>query len=150
MKNYTKAIAAVVILAAGWAIGMAANRETRIVENIHFVRSFTEEHLTARQRAWLGALEWCESRGDGTAVNWADRDGTPSFYWFQFKPATFKAYGEKYGLIPTGLTLGGTMLEMESYATTQKIVVTMISDTDVKWSQEFPACVKKLGTPPKD
>jgi hypothetical protein len=150
MKNYQKAIAMAAILAVGFAIGIISNRSFTKIET-KIVKSFVEEHLTARQRSWLGALEWCESRGGGLdTINLVDKDGTPSYYWYQFKPSTFKAYGEKYKLIPEGLTLGGTMLAMENYDTTLKIVATMISDPDVKWANEFPGCVKKLGAPPKD
>lgn len=146
MKNYKKVIVWVMILAIGFAAGATTkNVETKIV------KSFVEEHLTARQRAWIGALEWCESRGGGLdTINWHDKDGTPSYYWFQFKPATFKAYGEKYKLIPEGLTLGGIMLAMEEHETMLRIVATMVTDPEVKWANEFPGCYAKLGVPPKD
>jgi hypothetical protein len=111
----------------------------------------TEEwaKLTHKQFVWMMSLEWCESKGSGAAINPKDRDGTPSYYWDQFKPETFRGYGEKYGLIEKGKTIEEIHVLMKSYLLTEQIMVNMISDPDVKWSHEFPACTAKLGNPPK-
>ena len=60
--------------------------------------------LTHQQKVWINALEWCESRGKKDAINPNDLDNTPSYYSFQFKPSTFKQYGEKYGVIKKDLS----------------------------------------------
>lgn len=105
--------------------------------------------LTHEQEVWLYALEWCESRGVKTAVNPEDRDGTPSFYSFQFKPATFLNYGIKYGVIAA--TTSPTELSelLKSYEAQREIVTHMISDKSVNWHQQFPDCVRKNGLPPR-
>lgn len=43
-----------------------------------------------QQEIWMAALEWCESRGNNSAINWYDKDGTASYYAFQFKPGTLR------------------------------------------------------------
>lgn len=105
--------------------------------------------LNHRQEVWLYVLEWCESQGRPEAVNQVDRDGTPSYYSFQFKPSTFRFYGEKYGVIEKGLSEADLMEKLKSYELQREIVKNMIFDNTVKWTQQFPDCVKKYGLPPK-
>ena len=109
--------------------------------------------LTHPQRIWLGALEWCESHGVVTAINPKDKDNTPSYYSFQFKPGTFRGYGEKYGLIEIGKTDAEIKELMKNYKLTVLIMEQMILDKDIKpivWRNSlFPGCTAKLGTPPK-
>lgn len=94
------------------------------------------------QSVWISALEWCESQGKPTAVNAKDRDGTPSYYSFQFKPDTFEAMKARYGI--EGV--------IESQETQQAILEAMVLDRSIKnaeWGNSlFPGCVKKLGYPP--
>ena len=109
------------------------------------------EKLTHAQFVWLGALEWCESRGQGVkAVNPKDKDGTPSYYWWQFKPETFKAFGEKYGLFEKGKSIAEIKELMKGYLLTVQVMVNMIPDKAVDWDNEFPGCVAKLGPPPQN
>lgn len=105
--------------------------------------------FTHQQELWLASLEWCESKGDNTAVNPADLDGTPSYYAFQFKPSTFKWLGEKYGVIESGKTHDEVMELMKRYELQKAIVEYMMEDPTTKWSNQFPGCVRKLGWPPK-
>lgn len=98
--------------------------------------------LTHAQQVWKGALEWCESRGKTGAINPKDRDGTPSFGGFQFKPSTLQYYAEKYN-VPTATS---TM----DYATQSAVVDQMILHrAEIDWSWQFPDCVKRLGYPPR-
>lgn len=98
--------------------------------------------LTHAQQVWKGALEWCESRGKIGAVNPKDRDGTPSYGSFQFKPSTLQYYAEKYN-VPTATS---TM----DYATQSAVVDQMILHrAEIDWSWQFPDCVKRLGYPPR-
>lgn len=98
------------------------------------------DRLSNHQRdIWLANLEWCESRGIPEAINPFDSDGTPSFGAFQFKPSTFKYYQEKY-------QLAGSLMD---YAAQLDILKRMIDDPEVKFDKEFPACIKKIGFPPK-
>ena len=106
-----------------------------------------KKELSHRQKAWLGALEWCESRGNPEAVNKKDRDGTPSYGILQFKPSTFKYYGERYG-IGEQLELGFSPDGYMNPDGQEFIVEQMIIRGDVDWNQQFPDCVKKLGKPP--
>lgn len=105
--------------------------------------------LTHEQEVWLYALEWCESRGVKTAINPEDKDGTPSYYSFQFKPATFLNYGLKYGVIPATTSPAELSELLKSYDHQREIVSNMIHDKSVNWHQQFPACVRKNGLPPR-
>lgn len=105
--------------------------------------------LTHRQMVWSYTLEWCESRGVIEAVNKKDRDGTPSYYSYQFKPGTFRFYGELYGVIPKGLKDEEIMEKIKVYDLQRAIVVEMIlHQEDIDWKNQFPDCVKKYGKPP--
>ena len=99
--------------------------------------------LTHAQTVWKSALEWCESNGKKDAVNPVDRDGTPSYYSFQFKPSTFAAYAAKYGIEG----------DISDYEAQSAIVTGMILDESLGYDdwryREFPGCVAKLGAPPR-
>jgi len=102
-----------------------------------------------RLEVWLSVLEWCESGGKGVkAVNPKDKDGTPSYYFFQFKPSTFKAYGIKYNLLKESISDEEVFKCMENYELTKQIVRLMVQDKQVNLSNEFPACLRKIGNPP--
>lgn len=106
--------------------------------------------LTHQQQIWRGALEWCESRGKNTAINAVDRDGTPSYYAFQFKPNTLRYYGERYGLIAKGKSDAEIMELLAHYEIQSAIVDKMILDPTTVWEKQFSECVRKLGRPPKN
>jgi hypothetical protein len=105
--------------------------------------------LNHEQEVWLHALEWCESGGRVTEINKKDVDGTPSYFSFQFKPSTFKAFGIKYGLF--GNSIGDIEIKnkLADYNLQKKIVSFMINDTQVNWRREFPDCTRRLGFPPR-
>lgn len=104
---------------------------------------------THQQEVWRYVLEWCESRGVQTAVNPNDRDNTPSYYSFQWKPSTFRYFGEKYGLIEKGLTSEEIMEKMKDYGLQVLILNEMIGEREkINWTQQFPDCVRKYGPPP--
>lgn len=107
------------------------------------------EIVTHAQDTWERALEWCESRGLLEAVNPNDLDGTPSWYSWQWKPETFKSYGEKYLVIEPGLDAKTIKERMKQYKTQKLILDNMVNDPAIKWEHEFPGCVKKIGRPPK-
>jgi hypothetical protein len=103
-----------------------------------------------RLETWITSLEWCESAGIPEAINPRDRDGTPSYYSFQWKPATFRQYGERYELIEKGLSDAQIMAIMKDYELSREIVRKMVDDPKVKWENEFPSCItKKVGLPPR-
>lgn len=103
-----------------------------------------------RLETWLSALEWCESQGVGTAINPEDLDGTPSYFWYQFKPSTFVGFGKQYGLIASSTTAASALEnEMKDYELTREIVRRMARDPGVNMWNQFPWCMKKLGPPPK-
>lgn len=88
----------------------------------------------------MSALEWCESNGDNSAINPKDLDGTPSYGAFQFKPSTLEYFASKYGVATTTLM---------DYETQRAVVEQMILHRkEIRWTQQFPWCVKKLGLPP--
>lgn len=103
---------------------------------------------THQQDVWISVLEWCESKGDNTAINPQDSDGTPSYYAFQFKPHTFKSYGIKYGLLRDDLEPEDYMNLLSIYEYQHEIVTRMVGDSEVDWHQEFPKCVQIYGLPP--
>lgn len=99
--------------------------------------------------AWIQRLRMCESSGIDEKINPKDTDGTPSYYAFQFKPSTFRMYAIRYKLISKFTPNSEIMKMIRSYEIQKEIVEKMIEDPKVKWRNEFPACVKKLGYPPK-
>ena len=109
--------------------------------------------LTHQQHIWVGALEWCESRGIYSAINKVDKDGTPSYYSFQFKPGTFRYYAEKYGVIRKGHSDTEIMELMKQYNFQLATIEHMVVDPSITantWRYSlFPGCTAKLGTPPK-
>lgn len=107
------------------------------------------ELLTHAQEIWISALEWCESRGRPEAVNPLDRDGTPSYYSYQFKPSTFRTLGETYGVISKGRSHDEIMELIKDTSLQRAIVRGMIKDTTTVWEQQFPGCVRKIGRPPQ-
>ena len=103
-----------------------------------------------RLETWLSALEWCESRGVGSAINEVDRDGTPSYYWYQFKPETFLGFGIAYGLLDASTTPEkAAELMRTDYDLTRDIVRHMAQDPSVDLRRQFPDCINtKIGMPP--
>ena len=102
-----------------------------------------ERKLTHAQEVWISALEWCESRGDPKAINPKDRDGTPSYGSFQFKPSTLDYFAKHYGIATTSV--------MDTDVQHAVIEAMVLDAKDVNWSQQFPDCVKrKVGYPPKN
>lgn len=102
--------------------------------------------LTHQQRAWLGALEWCESGGNPKAINPKDKDNTPSYGILQFKPSTFNYFSGLYNItvpIPVAPAMAYMNPEVQIL-----IVEQMIIREEVNWHQQFPACTSKLGLPP--
>ncbi len=104
--------------------------------------------LTHQQETWVSALEWCESRGNPTAVNPQDRDGTPSYYSFQFKPETFLAFGKLYGILPSRTSLSDVKDKLIKDTTLQRAITErMLLDLTLDLKGQFPDCVRTLGLP---
>lgn len=101
-----------------------------------------EPQLTHAQEVWMGALEWCESRGKIGAINPKDRDNTPSYGAFQFKPSTLTGYAKLYGVALASTTV---MAYEDQHAVLTQMI---LHRTEIDWSQQFPACSKALGRPP--
>jgi hypothetical protein len=111
-------------------------------------RQIWSADLTHEQTVWLHALEWCESSGIPSKINRKDLDGTASYFSFQFKPSTFKAFGIKYGLFGRGITDAEVKNRLDDYNLQKKMVSLMINDRQVNWRREFPDCARRLGPPP--
>ena len=102
-------------------------------------KEISEEKLMQDRETWLEDLVMCESSGRPEAINPKDVDGTPSYGLLQFKPSTFEMYIKRYKMT-------GELMDEE----VQKAIVRkMMDDEKVKWQNEFPDCVKRLGTPPQ-
>lgn len=112
--------------------------------------------LSHAQETWIRALEWCESRGNPYAVNPEDADGTPSYGSWQFKPETFWYYAEKYDVEP--LYAASAIQEVEDPSDRffhlrrdnqyQVLKAMVLHREEIRWTSQFPGCVKKLGPPP--
>lgn len=132
-----------------WAIPDVSRENTPIATST-VSRETPPDEPDHRLEVWLSALEWCESQGNGEAVNPNDLDGTPSYFWYQFKPGTFWAYGNQYGLLPAGATRDGILeKEMKDYELTRDIVRHMAQDPAVDMWGQFPGCMRKIGAPSK-
>ena len=103
--------------------------------------AYSTKKLTHQQEVWISALEWCESRGKPEAINPKDRDNTPSYGSFQFKPSTLDYYAKIYGIATT------TVMDSDVQ---RRVVEAMVLDgKNINWSQQFPDCVlHKVGRPP--
>ena len=109
---------------------------------------YTAGELPHRQEVWVHALEWCESSAM-EKINPNDKDNTPSYYFWQFKPDTFKEKAEKYGVIEKGQGKDKIMVLLKDYELQHKTINAMVRDgKNQNWGQLFPDCVKRLGTPP--
>ena len=110
------------------------------------------QDLSHAQQVWLGALEWCESRGNKGAINPKDNDGTPSYGAFQFKPSTLYYYATMYKIPLTWDrdtdTVGSIATTLDYGAQRATIEAMVLDRKNINWNQQFPACVKKLGAPP--
>ncbi len=111
--------------------------ETNILNETSYV---PQPHLSAPQMIWLARLMNCESGIKVSAINPNDLDNTPSYGILQFKPGTYRTFAVKYGLASTT----DYMNPVEQIA----IVEHWILEPEVDWTQQFPACVARLGLPP--
>lgn len=155
-----------IILAFGLYLALPTKSSDEILEPCQCQQPTAEKpvsdeiQLSHRQTVWLYALEWCESRGNGVkSINPRDRDGTPSYYHYQFKVSTFRGFAKKYGF-PASLLDQTTIAKipqmsnqellklMENRALTEHLVKKMILDPKTSWELQFPVCVKNLGRPP--
>ncbi len=141
-------IAGILLMCGGIMIGVGImgiiGNNTLVVE----VEDIRVE-LSHRKETWISALEWCESSAQMDVINPKDKDGTPSYYSFQFKPDTFKMYGERYGLIKKNLSHEEIMEKMKDYNLSKNTMRKMVEDPRVKWEKEFPDCIlRKIGRPP--
>ena len=152
IKKLSAASVLVTLLVLSGIDGVIADAEPEVT-NINPVEVVEETPVSAYdllphdQQVWISALEWCESKGNHGAINPKDVDNTPSYYSFQFKPSTFKYYGEKYGVIEKGLSQNELLESLKSHYLQREIVSFMLSDKTVKMNKQFPACVRSLGLP---
>ena len=146
MKTKLKKFIGIVLIGVVWLI-LLENIFADVSKETYVKKEEPKELTTHAQKVWISALEWCESRGKSQAINPKDRDGTPSYGGFQFKPSTFEMYRERYGIeMPI---VKKEQWSFMHYDTQRKIIEHMINDKKVKWENEFPDCVKKkVGRPP--
>lgn len=151
MRKRTLQAAALIGAAIGITAGILfyaqhAQAQNTATTTVEVQATTTAPQLTDRQRKWITALEWCESRGIPEAVNPKDRDGTPSYGPFQFKPGTYANYAKLYGMPTT--TASATNYKSE--AGQRWIVEQMVLHrNEVNWRQQFPDCVRRhIGEPP--
>lgn len=148
------AIAAAILIVALVLLLPASARSTEeSTSNAEIAATSTEPVLTHAQEVWISALEWCESRGKPSAVNAVDRDGTPSYYSFQFKPDTFLYFGIKYGILLPDETTETEAFKnaFASHMMQRSVVEQMVLHYDeIEWTNQFPDCIiRKIGMPPR-
>ena len=141
--------AAVAILTTFMVVPMVAAQKAPELPKPEIVKTLTVDGLTVAQIEWIRKLELCESSGNPRAVNPLDRDGTPSYGAFQFKPSTLDYYAKVYGIIfqDTDIADENVMSRPIQLA----VVQAMVRDSkNINWLQQFPDCVKRhIGFPPK-
>lgn len=138
-----------VLLSAIWLLADAESPDPTVETTKAVSITKEEADLIHRQETWISALEWCESRGKNSALNKMDRDGTPSYSNFQWKPTTILYFGKMYGLIATTTSLTEVPEILLDYELQRNIVRHMVKDKGVNWYNQFPDCVKlKVGLPP--
>jgi hypothetical protein len=150
MKKIIKIGIAIAILLTAMTLAiLSVTHETKADTEQIVVIEEPKITITHAQDVWINALEWCESRGNPANINPKDKDNTPSYYSFQFKPGTFRSYGEKYEIIEKGLKEEVLREKMKDQKTQRKIVENMLQDKSVIWRNQFPDCVRnKIGYPP--
>ena len=96
------------------------------------------EGLNHSQKAWLSALEWCES--DGRNVSIIDSNGLPSRSHYQFQDALFGDMSK--GL---GVNNGSNKASDYSYEVQRDVAAYAVFERGQakRWS-----CTKKIGYPP--
>lgn len=95
--------------------------------------------------AILNDLIKCESRGNQTALNKVDRDGTASFGLLQFKPDTFYGVLKQY-IDPTITRDEAVALIYNGDIQVRAFIVWYGNGKPVEWwAQQFPACSKLYG-----
>lgn len=139
MTTRHKAIALSTALLVILILGFATRAQSTVSrEPLHVEQKPTLDHA---QLVWSYALEWCESHGVPGAINPKDRDGTPSYGGYQFKPGTLNAYAKEYGVEASS----SVMDYAEQRATLEAMI---LHEKQIDWHQQFPDCVKRLGLPP--
>jgi len=152
MKNTTdKAIIALILVAGiiltpGIESGedhmpqtTATTTDPIVQEEIATPKAQAMETISRDREEWLERLILCESSGNPEAVNPVDLDGTPSYGLLQFKPSTFEMFSKAYDI-------EGELMDPEAQ---KAIVRRMMDDPSVRWENQFPWCVRKLGRPPQ-
>lgn len=114
-------------------------RGTEIVVS-HEIVYKPQPTLSATQIIWLARLMQCESGIKDTAINPNDLDNTPSYGLLQFKPSTYAYYATRYGL-------ASTTDYMNPQGQVTIVTQWLLSEGEVEWTHQFPACVAKIGLP---
>lgn len=152
-RKIVVAIVTAIICILIWVIGsrtVARAEPTVIVTEQKPKPTLEQLDLEHRQETWISALEWCESRGRNDALNKVDRDGTPSYSNFQWKPGTLLYYGKMYKYIATTTSITSIPELLKDYELQRNVVRSMVKDPGINWYQQFPDCVKlKVGLPPR-
>jgi hypothetical protein len=102
-------------------------------------KEISEEKLMQDREIWLEDLVMCESSGNPNAINPMDLNGKPSYGLLQFQLTTFEMYSKRY-------KIPGELMDDQIQI---QLVWQMMDDPKVRWQNEFPDCVKRLGTPPQ-
>lgn len=153
MKQYKKHVGAVVLALSSLSfllyfipvfaqVTVTATTTATTSTSTLKIESIKFPSITHQQDVWINALAWCESHGNEKAINPVDKDNTPSYGEFQFKPQTFATLSKRYGVV-------GDIMDGKSQ---RKIVEYMILDKTISNNElrfhQFPDCIQhKIGLP---
>jgi len=141
-KKQKRVLLGIAIIIALTAVSMTFRAETISYTALIAEAEEPNPTLSHAQVVWKYALEYCESRGNPDAINPNDLDQTPSYGRWQFKPSTLDYFSVKYEVATSTSVMDGDWQE--------RVIDQMILHrNDINWHQQFPWCVKKLGTPPR-
>ena len=105
--------------------------------------------LSLAQSEWLWRLEECESGHNPLAHNPRDTNGEESNGLYQFQRPTWRGYNLKYLIYPADQWEPSDFENNLWDGKMQRAILEeMLFDKSVRWQNEFPGCVKKIGLPP--
>lgn len=159
MTKTKKAIILAIAFVSILAFGAKHGAEDEAVTYQEPEEAIVEIESWTAQEEWLAKLELCESSGNPEAINEVDLDGTASYGLLQFKPSTFWLFAESYGIVHRqhepdtaympDMSIGSWYDAMMAPEYQRAIVRRMMSDPGIRWENQFPGCVRKLGRPPQ-
>ena len=128
------------LVAAATFVQQPATSQKQLVEPL-----IPENQVSTTTTAILRDLRACESQGRDSAINPKDRDLTPSWGRYQFKPSTLYGWGKQYGTI-TDMEPAEIMNVIMDGDLQERTLIEVLKDHQKDkrwWNQQFPDCGNK-------